>query len=485
MGCGAGKIKSQSQTFRISTVAEIRVQPAVFVVENENRFQEVYKLGKKLGSGAFGDVRLCFHMISNIERAVKIFRKDLATDEDKKKQLMNEIDILKSLDHPNIVRVYEFFEDKMRFYIVMEHCRGGELFTEITKRSSFSESHAAQIARQLLSAIAYLHEHNIVHRDLKPENILLEETGDISNLKLIDFGASAYFQKNHQMKTILGTAYYISPEVLNGNYTEKCDLWSCGVIVFILLSGHPPFDGRNDTEIIEHVQKGKFKFRGESWKAISKDAKDFISSLLCSASTRLSAFQALLHPWISNNASRNTPSTEIIHSAITSLQQFHKSSKLRDAINTFITTQCISQKDTKDLREVFYAMDTNKDGKLSREELLNQFTKTMGAEAADEEVDRIMREVDTDSNGYIDYTEFLKATIDTKTLMSVENMKHAFDAFDKDGSQSISAQELKRMLEGNATSENEVWRMIIEEVDKNGDGEIDYNEFQAIIFNHL
>ncbi|CAG9335416.1 unnamed protein product [Blepharisma stoltei] len=485
MGCGTSKMKVKDQVVKICTVSEIKVQPSTFVVENEHKFQEVYKLGKKLGSGAFGDVKLCFHLTTGTERAVKIFRKDLAIDEDKQKLLMNELDILKTLDHPNIIRVYEFFEDSMRFYIVMENCKGGELFGEILKRQNFNELQAAQIMCQLFSAVSYLHEHCIAHRDIKPENILLEEQGDISNIKLIDFGASERFTKGVPIEGTLGTAYYISPEVLSGTYNEKCDLWSCGVILYILLCGRPPFDGKTDEEIIENVKRGKFTFKGEIWRTVSKAAKDMISALLCPASTRLSAAQALEHIWMTRNVSVASPHPDLMQSALTNLQRFEASNKLKDAIRAFITTQCLSLKDTKSLRDIFIAMDTNHDGKLSRDELMEQFVKIMGAEAADEEVTRIMAEVDTDNSGFIDYFEFLKATMDQKVLVSSENMKHAFDAFDEDGNQSISAQELKRMLEGKATSENKVWSTIIDEVDKNGDGGIDYNEFQEIIVSHL
>jgi len=207
--------------------------------------------------------------------------------------------------------------------------------------------------------------------------------------------------------------------------------------------------------------------------------------LLSPEPTRLTASEALTHPWVTLNSQRTLPNTTIMEAALKNLKNFHNTSKLRDAVNTFITTQCISQKDTKELRDVFRMMDTNGDGKLSREELLNQFSKTMGYNAASDEVDRIMAEVDTDNNGYIDYTEFLKATLDIRTVMSSENMRRAFDLFDKDGSQSISAMELKKILAGEAISENKVWESIVKEVDQNGDGEIDFSEFQQIILSKL
>lgn len=163
---------------------------------------------------------------------------------------------MRQLDHPNIVRLFEVFQDDKRFYLVTELCTGGELFDEITKRSHFSEADAALITKQVLSAVAYCHSKNICHRDLKPENILLDsKAADSSNsIKVIDFGASQKFDPSKKMNQIYGTAYYIAPEILKSDYNEKCDVWSVGVILFILLSGRPPFGGDNDKEILDSVK---------------------------------------------------------------------------------------------------------------------------------------------------------------------------------------------------------------------------------------
>lgn len=167
------------------------------------------------------------------------------------------------------------------------------------------------------------------------------------------------------------------------------------------------------------------------------------------------------------------------------LTQFQTSNKLRDAVHTFVTSQCISFQDTRLLREVFRSMDKNGDGKLSREELLDQYSMSIGVADAEIEVNRIMAEVDSDHNGYIDYTEFLKATLDMRKLLSSDNLKAAFRMFDRDGSGSISANELKRILEGGVSSDDKVWSDIIVQVDQNGDGEIDLQEFQDIILSKI
>jgi len=220
--------------------------------------------------------------------------------------------------------------------LVQEFVQGGELFDELQRRKVFSEMIAADIMRQLLSAIVYCHERGIVHRDLKPENILIENssTKDKMTIKVIDFGTAEAFSNGARLRQTMGTPYYIAPEVLMKSYTEKCDIWSCGVIMYILLSGYPPFNGRTDEEIMKAVKKTKFTyhrifrsfkygFLDEIWNDISPDAIDLINSMLkYPPEIRFSAQQAYNHKWIQNKIiSSLKPST--INTLLTNLKNFH------------------------------------------------------------------------------------------------------------------------------------------------------------------
>lgn len=170
--------------------------------------------------------------------------------ESERVKLLNEIEILKQLDHPNILKLFEFFQDQKRFFLVTEFCNGGELFDKIAEEQYFSETDAAKIIKQILSAVNYCHQRSIVHRDLKPENILLNRDLNDPKITIIDFGTSGVFDPDQKMQQKYGTPYYIAPEVLGNSYDEKCDLWSIGVILYILLCGYPPFNGANDEQII-------------------------------------------------------------------------------------------------------------------------------------------------------------------------------------------------------------------------------------------
>lgn len=484
MGCTVStKFKKPIENEQ-KVVKEVILAPGAFVNENENKFADIYRLGKLIGTGTYGEVRMCFHRESGTKRAVKIIRKDLMTNEGLRANLDKEISILRTLDHPNVVRIYEFFEEVKRLYIVMEFCKGGELFAEIVKRKYLTEIHAAHIMYQLFSTLDYLHGRGIMHRDLKPENILLEERHDVMNIKIIDFGAATIFD-DKPINGIVGTMFYIAPDVFQGNYDFMCDIWSCGVILYILLAGYPPFDGKSDQEIISRIKSYEYSTSQEPWSNISQDAKDLLGKLLCQSKKRVSSRQALAEPWITNLVKRELPSTEVMSEALKNLKNFRSTSILRDAVNTFITTQFISASDTKDLREVFRKMDKNGDGKLSREELLEEYTKIMEESEAQAEVERIMHEVDSDNNGFIDYSEFLKGSLDSSKVLSLENLKLAFQMFDQDGSGTISAGELKKVIAGKGLADNKIWNDIIIQVDQNGDGEIDMLEFQKIIMKNI
>ena len=380
-------------------------------------------------------------------------------DEDEKRMLFNEINNLKDLDHPNILKMYEFFEDEKRYYIVTDICKGGELFDEIVARGKFSERDAAMLLKQILGCINYCHQNNIVHRDLKPENVLLEQNREFDQIKIIDFGTSLVFDESKKLDEKLGTPYYIAPEVLAKNYGSKCDIWSCGVITYIVLSGIPPFNGASDQEIMKKVKVGKFSFADQIWGSISETGKDFITQLLTKdQDKRPSAEQALQHPWIvqANEQSKESVTSDMAMGALTNLQNFNAQSKLKQATFAFIASQLLSKNEKEQIDKVFRAMDTNGDGKLSKEEIKNGYSEYFGRTLNDNEIDEMFDKVDSDKSGAIDYSEFVVATMNEKNLLSNNKLQTAFKMFDKDGGGSISTEEIKQVLSFGQNLDEEV-----------------------------
>merc|ERR1719387_2761101 len=240
--------------------------------------------------------------MQGLERAIKTISKSHMTNAERFKA---EIALMKIMDHPNIIKLYETFEDHRNIYLVMELCSGGELFDRIIESGHFNEQQAAILMQQIIRAIYYMHENHVCHRDLKPENFLFLTKDPIEKnlLKIIDFGLSCMFESGQVLTTKAGTPYYVAPQVLAGKYDKACDLWSCGVIMYVMLCGYPPFFGETDAEVLSKVRLGNFSFNAADWKNVSEDAKALIRMLLkMNPRDRYTAEQALNHEWIKAKA---------------------------------------------------------------------------------------------------------------------------------------------------------------------------------------
>jgi len=345
----------------------VTVKKTWFIKSKEGKIEDYYSFRPEkdlLGQGTYGNVIKATTKDTTQPRAIKIIPKIKVRNQDRFK---TEIEIMRNLDHPHIIKLFETFEDARNVYLVMEICTGGELFDRIIKKGHFTEAEARKLFSQIVKAIYYCHENKICHRDLKPENFLLLDETDDCPLKVIDFGLSQVFgevtakdgQKQQvQMTTRAGTPYYISPEVLTGKYDESCDVWSVGVILYILLCGYPPFYGNNDPQILEAVKKGVYDFNGPEWKNVSENAKDLIRHLLVKPEKRYKAGEILQHPWMlekDEGASKPLPLN------FGSLKSFRNSEKLKKAALTYIASQ-MSEIEISGLSKLFEALDKNGDG---------------------------------------------------------------------------------------------------------------------------
>jgi len=268
-----------------------------------NPVEESYHILDEIGRGAFSVVRVGVHKKTGKKYAIKLIEKaNLGADLNR---LQTEIKILKQVDHPNIIKLKELFETPKILAIVTELVTGGEVFDKIVEQGSYSEKDAAILVGKMVSAIDYLHKRGIVHRDLKPENLLLKDEKSITEVKIADFGLSKIVgEKFSLMLTACGTPSYVAPEVLTATgYDKEVDLWSIGVITYILLCGFPPFYNENISKLFEEIMQADYDFPEEYWGHISDNAKDFISKLLVAdPCRRLTAAEALNHPWLADQA---------------------------------------------------------------------------------------------------------------------------------------------------------------------------------------
>lgn len=254
------------------------------------------------------------------------------------------------------------------------------------------------------------------------------------------------------------------------------------MILYILLCGKPPFYGKNDRDILKMVERGEYSLKGQIWSKISHGAKHLISRMLdYNPKNRITAREALMDEWITQNTIQSPGSENVPLQSLDGLKSFRAEQKLQHAVLTFIASQLLQNEDSKQMAEAFRNLDRNGDGKISSEELLDVYSGFMGLEAATEEVTNIMRQVDVNNSGFIDYTEFIVATAQRDKMLNKMNLDAAFKVFDTDGSGKISAQELKDMLGGDLASNESLWSELIREVDINGDGEIDINEFREMM----
>jgi len=453
-----------------------------FAADNRGELEDFYLVDKKvIGEGSYGSVQKGQVKDTGHWRAIKAVNKSLVKNSE---QFREEMAIMKLLDHPNIVRLYETFEDQRFVYLVMELCTGGELFDSIVAQGKFTEQIAALHVQQMMRAVNYMHQNYIMHRDLKPENWLLASEDPKSELKLIDFGLSKRFSPGEFASTKAGTPYYVAPEVLEGRYAEQSDIWSVGVIMYILLCGSPPFSGNDTVAVLDAVKRARPQFNKKEWKTISTEAKALLKALLVrEPSQRMTAAGALQHEWmkLAETPMDTLPTTSVVQN----LKSFSVMNKLKKASLNVIASQLTDQA-IKELTDLFMAMDENNDGTLSVGELMDGLTRAGVGIPPD--LAELMERIDTDGSGVIDYSEFMAATMDKKKFIQEDVCWRAFKTFDVDGSGLLDKQELMRLLGVDditdvmqvAVTEEEV-DAIMKEVDVNGDGKIDFDEFLTMM----
>ena len=470
------KIKSTKE------VGQIFVDYKTFIKGKPySELSKEYKQGIDIGEGGFGKVKTIIHKKTGQLRAVKLIKKS-------KEFNLDEIENLMLLNHPNILKLYEYFYDeKENIYIITEYIRGEELFNKIQQVHRFHEEEAAIIIKSILQAITYCHSRGIIHRDLKPENILIP-TGsskiDYTLLKIIDFGASVLKKDDGKISFRFGTPYYIAPEVLQESYNEKCDVWSIGVILYLLLVGQAPFDGEDDNVICQKIVSEEVNYNIKRIKELSSESVDLMKKLLeKNPDKRISSKEALEHIWIKKYAPHTKVNRAFSRKIYKNLSNFCEQSQLSDAVVTFITNYLMNDDELKLLKKLFFELDVKGVGVITKDELFTGMDECFDKKITREEVDKIFSNIDYDNNGTISFDEFVKAAIDKKKLLTDEKLRAAFSLFDRNGDGDIEAKELKEVIgDGDENNiEDNVWLKMIEEVDLDGNGVIDFEEFKTMM----
>ena len=586
-----------------------------------------YEIIKQLGHGTFGKVFKVKHKITNSIRAMKVIPKNNLKYGFTDKDIIHEIKILKALEHPSIIKLYEFYIWEDNYYLINEYCTDGDLCEKITKLKFFPEFIVKIIMIKIFNAVWYLNSKGIIHGDLKLENIMIdsylnkglnnithnafmasimhdirefkedflydnflkkvtstinrnkEVRNDVINLKqnkniltenqkpkkptesenkikkliklrsnsfdiiksnrkkfnldninnndnkdnnikdeitgrlkraytkkdrhhvdfkkmkiknfeikLIDFGCSKIFTKfKKNFADTIGTLVYCSPEILLNNYNEKVDIWACGVIMYVLLSGVFPFYGKSQEEITKKIIKGKFEFEDKYFKKISENCKDLIRKcFIYDKDKRISAKEALKHPFFTEEINVNNifedDIDKDIKNVLSGLKNLKRTNKLYQTVLTYLSHNFADKKQVSQLSKVFTRFDLNLDGKISKEELFKAY-KEAGIQIENKQLQKIIDIIDFDGNGYIEYEEFLRVSLPKEQLFTENNLKTAFDLFDIDKNGTISISEFKEILgvkKDNEKYNDEILKEL-KELNKDSKDEINFEQFKNIL----
>ena len=455
-----------------------------------------YVFGETLGGGQFGKARLVTSKATGEVLACKTLSKRKLTHPDDVEDVRREVKVMSHLaGHFHVVKIYDTFEDAKDCHIIMEICTGGELFERMLQEKKYTEKRAADMVRVIMETIDYMHQMGVIHRDLKPENFLLDSDDADANLKFTDFGLSVFFKPGDFFSDRVGSAYYMAPEVLGKlvmdpktgkkvkvepKYNQMADIWSCGVILYILLCGSPPFWGDTQEAIFKEVVRGELDLTSHPWPMISNEAKECVKRMLTRDFTkRATAAELLSDPWLKKNGC--APDRLIDNVVSSRLKEFAAMNKLKKRALQVIAANLAPQ-EIEGLKNMFEAIDTDKSGTIT----VNELKACVGKghfKLSESDLSDLLKSADVDGSGGIEYEEFLAATMSRSKLEKEEYLYKAFLHFDTNKDGKLSVDEITAAIGGLGLgdgSQDEALA-VIAECDKDGDGEVDYDEFIAMM----
>jgi calcium-dependent protein kinase len=400
-----------------------------------------------------------------------------------------EIQIMKDLDHPNICKLLGTFEQGRDMYFIMELCEGGELFDRIIDSGKIDQRFSADIIKQVSSALAYAHGRSIAHRDIKPENVVFC-TKDSSQVKLIDWGLAMSFMGS-SMTSAVGSFTYAAPEVIQSNnitaYTAKCDLWSLGVLTYVMLSGKPPFWG-NHQQFVAKQKKEQYPLKGDPWDKMPQSAKDFVKKLLkANPDERLAIDKVVVHEWLATIAPSGADDI-VAKDVLQNLRHYSGATTFERLCITAVARQ-LDHKNLTEVHHVFRDMDSNGDGVLSLKEVQSGFARIFGNSSPEvKQLQDVFEKMDLDGSNTIDYTEFCAAGLGQRTSSQDSVLWAAFKAFDKSNTGFIEKEDLKALLDNADVQDtwtedvcHEAATEIIAQFDKDGDARICFEDWKTLM----
>lgn len=478
-GAIGGNANSIMGGFRKTSQNKMDLKERLLPKRSTSDFAAAYEIKEELGSGITGTVSLVTDR-RNKDRAMKTINL-VQINKSQLRELRREVTLLRSLDHPNIIKLIETFEDDHSVILIMDLCRGGTLVSP-SGRSRLRTEHAVKtVIYQLFQAIKFIHERGVVHRDIKLENIMFvsEDAKDL-RVVLIDFGfsvletsVSRFGRKKRLFTTNCGTAYYMAPEVLRGYYGKECDVWSLGVMAYILLTGSPPFHGLDTEEIHDAIRRAKPEFTAAIWQRLDCAAMVLVEHLLEEdPAKRWTADQALASKWFKTIKPWSPEDQQLEQNIVSSFTRFANFTKLKKTAMLVLAHHCTG-KEVEDLRNLFLNLDSDNSGTISFAELKNVLVRNGGMDEC--EAQRLFEDADLDGSGGLQLTEFIAATMEATLVIDAQRLGEAFERIAR-GEEFITVNHLQSLL-GNSPQVGE----IVAAADLNHDGKISREEFLYIV----
>ena len=488
--------KSMLNKKLINLEMSIPILTDALVIQQKGKLKENYEIIKKIGAGPLGSVYKAKNIYLKNIVAIKMIKR-IKEKEDEKEELYikNQINILKKLSHPNIVKMHEFYCNEKYYQIIMEYCKKGELFQYI--KQSFTEKQLAVIFYQILSGLSYLHSKDIIHKNIKLKNIMIKDKEEDINtkeeyfwIKIVDFHTAEIFQKNIQLSQTFKSSYYNSPEGLKNNYTKESDIWSVGVILYIVLTGKVPFDGKTDEEIKDKILSKTYNDLDPRLLAHSLEVRDLLDKLLeKDLNKRISAEDALKHEWFVKYQGRalfNNFRREEIQQYVNNLCSYSCESKISQLVLAFIVHNIPETLSIFTILKLFRYFNLSGNCKLTKTELKKGLYNYRNEEQVNKIVDQLFLILDGDNNGFIEFEEFLRACVDKNRILTKENIWYAFKFLDDKNTNSIDVHALMRAFDAKPNKMLEaVFNKTLNNGNLNNNGKITFHEFEQLILNTI
>ena len=535
---------NETDTSAPQSIIDMKINTKNFVIKRKNNFFDVYEKIKFLGEGAFGSVykiRRKHTGSRQIIRALKEISKDsLYESKENEEELKNEIEVLKNLDHPNIMKIFEFYEDEKNIYLINEFCGGGDIAGVNDKFGIFPEFFLKYVMFQVFLAISFLHSNKVVHADIKSENIAyvytdenkdkkeieeffkdffhnkeiqfelagapglenlsdkaLEIAKELSHyqIKILDFGSAKMKKRsvNEKLTGVTGTTYYCSPEVIKEKYDFECDEWACGIMMYILLTGEPPFIGDTEDEIFSNILNRKLNLDNPKLKNVSDSCKDLINKLLeKKANKRILASEALKHKFFTSGINignllkgKFKENEKILRGMIRKKMKGEKETKFKEYVIAYIALNFADQNAEKKARHIFMEISGgNKQFLITKETFILKMEQIC-KDLTQKELENLFDRIDDNRTGNIEYEELIRALTDKEKLLSDKNLKEAFAFFDKDNNGTISWNEIAEIVYPEGEIPKNTIKEFLNEINQKDENmEIDFNEFKKILKSH-